>query len=174
MGFSAIDGLVMATRCGSLDPGVVLHLLQAHGLDAEAVQDLLYRHSGLLGVSGISGDMRVLLASSEPSSREAVELFAFRAAREASALACTLEGFDGLVFTGGVGEHAAPVRAMICERLAWLGVRLDPEANQAASGACLVSRGDSRVRVWVIPADEERIIAREALSVVRPAPPGAG
>ena len=130
MGFTALDGLVMGTRCGAIDPGVILYLQQAHGMDAAAVEDLLYRRSGLLGASGISGDMRVLLASGEQAARDAVDLFTFRVAREAGALASTLGGLDGIVFTAGIGEHAPPVRAAVAERLAWLGAALDPEANR--------------------------------------------
>lgn len=164
MGFSALDGLVMGTRCGALDPGVVLHLLRERGMSAEEVEHLLYHRSGLLGVSGLSGDMRVLLASDDPRAREAVELFAFRAAREAGALAAGLGGLDGLVFTAGIGENAAPVRAAICERLSWLGVRLDPAAN--ARGGGRVSARESRVEVWVVPTDEEAMIVRHTREVL--------
>lgn len=158
MGFSALDGLVMATRCGALDPGVVLHLQERYGLDTEEVSDLLYRRSGLLGVSGVSGDMRALLDSADPHAREAVELFVFHVAREIGALAMTLEGLDGVVFTGGVGEHAAPVRSMICERLEWLGARLDGGANAKVREGAVAATG-SRLGLWVIPTDEERIVA---------------
>lgn len=166
MGFSALDGLMMATRCGAVDPGVVIFLQRTLGLDPAATEDLLYRQSGLLGVSGLSGDMRVLLESALPSAREAVELFCFRAAREASALAGVLGGLDGLVFTAGIGEHAPPVRAMICERLAWLGVRLDRDAN-LNGGEGRISAGDSAVEVWIVPADEERVMAAQAVELLR-------
>lgn len=158
MGFSPLDGLLMATRCGVLDPGVVLFLLQAEGMSASEVEDLLYHHSGLLGVSGISGDMRRLLAAPEPAAREAVELFAYRAAREAGALVSSLQGLDGVVFTGGIGENAPAVRADIARRMAWLGVSLDPTAN-ASGGDRLISAPDSRVTVWVLATDEEQVIA---------------
>ena len=167
-GFSALDGLVMATRCGSLDPGVILYLgQQGHGFTD--IEDMLYRRSGLLGVSGLSSDVRVLLASSDPHAREALELFSYRIAAQAGALASALGGLDGLVFTAGVGEHAAPVRAAVCARLAWLGVRLDANAN--AGGAGLVSLPDSPVEVRVIPTDEEAMIARHTRAAV-PAVPG--
>ena len=156
-GFSALDGLMMATRCGSLDPGVILYLGQ-QGHTFAGIEDMLYRQSGLLGVSGVSGDVRVLLASSDPHAREALDLFSYRIAAHTGALASALGGLDGLVFTAGVGEHAAPVRAAVCARLAWLGVRLDDDAN--AAGAALVSLPDSPVEVRVIPTDEEAMIAR--------------
>lgn len=133
MGFSALDGLVMGTRPGAIDPGVLLYLLQVEKLTPKALEDLLYHRSGLKGVSGLSSDMRTLLASDDPRGREAIELFVFRASREMAAMANTLGGLELLVFTGGIGEHAAPIRAMICARLAWLGVRLDDEANDAGA-----------------------------------------
>jgi acetate kinase len=158
MGFTALDGLVMGTRCGTLDAGVVLYMLQEKGLSAAAVQHLLYSESGLLGVSGVSSDMRTLLASPDPHAREAVELFVFRIARETAALAASMGGLDGFIFTAGIGEHAAEVRAMVCERLAWLGVE---------------PGGDGPVAVHVIPTDEEKMIAihtLECLAVLVPAP----
>lgn len=164
MGFTALDGLMMGTRCGALDPGVVLHLQREYGMGLAEVEDVLYRQSGLLGVSGISNDMRALLASEAPSAREAVELFAFRASREAAALVPSLGGLDGLVFTGGIGERAAPVRAMICARLEWLGVAIDEEAN--AADAAVISSHGSRVEVRVVPTDEEAMIARHTLDLV--------
>lgn len=160
MGVTPLDGLVMATRCGSLDPGAVLYLLREGGLDADGLTDLLYHRSGLLGVSGVSGDMRDLLDSRAPAAREAVGLYIHRAAREAAALAASLEGLDGLVFTGGVGENLPRIRALICARLGWLGVSLDAAAN--ARGAGRISSADSGVAVWVIPTDEEIVIARQA------------
>lgn len=165
MGFSPLDGLLMSTRCGSLDPGVVLFLQQAKGMDAGRIEDLLYRRSGLLGVSELSGDMRRLLAAPEPAAREAVELFVFRAAREAGALASSLAGLDGVVFTGGVGENAPSVRNDICRRLAWLGVAIDEAANTGA-GDRLVSGPDSRVRVWVLGTDEEAVIAQACAALI--------
>ena len=155
-GFSALDGLVMATRCGSLDPGVMLYLgRQGHSF--ADIEDILYRRSGLLGVSGISGDVRVLLASGDPHARDAIELFAYRIACEAGGLVSALGGLDGLVFTAGIGEHAPAIRAAVCFRLAWLGLRLDSAAN--ASDAACISTPDSTVEVRVIATDEEAMIA---------------
>lgn len=164
MGFTALDGLPMGRRCGALDPGVVLYLLQTEGMDADAVSDLLYERSGLLGVSGISDDMRELLASPDPRAAEAVALFTYRAGREIGSLAAALGGLDALVFTGGIGEHAAPVRAAICRDTSWLGLELDSGANEAG-GPC-ISRGSSRVAAWVVPTDEERVIARHTACLV--------
>jgi len=164
MSFTALDGLVMGTRCGSLDPGVILYLLQQRGMDAAAVEDLLYHRSGLLGMSGLSSDMRVLLDSADPNAREAVDLFVFRIAREAGAITSTLGGLDGFVFTAGIGENAPRVRAAVCARLAWHGIALDPEANAAGRG--LISTPESRVQVWVIPTDEEAMIARHTLAMI--------
>ncbi len=155
-GFSTLDGLMMGTRCGTLDPGVILYLLQQDGMSAAAVEDLLYHHSGLLGVSGRSFDLRLLhgTADGEP----AIALFCHRAAREAHAVIGSLGGLDALVFTGGIGEHDGLVRAAICDRLAWLGVELDQAAN--AANAREISRTGSRVRVLVLPANEEEAILR--------------
>jgi acetate kinase len=164
MGFSALDGLVMATRCGSLDPGVLLYLLR-QGHDAADIEDMLYHRSGLLGVSGLSADIRTLLASDDPHAAEAVELFIYRIATEAGGLVSALGGLDGLVFTGGIGEHSAPIRQAVCDRLAWLGIRLDPEANIDHAG--LISASDSPVSVWVIPTDEESMIAIHTHSIIQ-------
>ena len=158
MGFSVIDGLMMGTRAGALDPGVVLYLMRERGMSLDAVDELLYQRSGLLGVSGISSDLRVLLASAEPCARAAIELFAYRAAREIGSLAAALGGLDALVFTGGIGEHAAPVRERICAQCAWLDIRLDATAN--ARHATLISTGGAHASAWVIPTDEEIVIAR--------------
>ncbi|HVJ55343.1 MAG TPA: acetate/propionate family kinase [Aliidongia sp.] len=166
MGFTALDGLVMGTRCGSIDPGVVLYLEQECGLMAAQVEDLLYRKSGLLGVSGIASDMRTLLASEDPHAREAVELFVFRIAREIGALTSSLGGLDGLVFTAGIGEHAPEIRALVCARLGWLGAVLDPDAN--ARSAPVISTPESRIEVRVIPTDEEAMIARHTLNAIGP------
>lgn len=163
MGLTALDGLMMATRTGAIDPGVLLHLLAA-GLDVAALTRLLYHESGLLGVSGLSADMRVLLASDAPEAAEAVALFCHRAAAEIAALVPALGGLDGLVFTAGIGEHAAPVRAAICDRLGWLGLALDPAAN--ARGAGTISTPESRVAVRVIATDEERMIARHTRALL--------
>ncbi|GGG47418.1 acetate/propionate family kinase [Chelatococcus composti] len=164
MGFSTLDGIPMATRCGALDPGVLLHLMGQKGLPLGAVEDLLYHRSGLLGVSGISADSRVLLESDDERAREAIELFCFRIAGEIGRLAVTLGGIDGIVFTAGVGENQPRIRAGVCARLGWLGVALDAQAN--AANAPRISTGDSRVAVLVIPTDEEQVIADETLMVV--------
>lgn len=157
MGFTALDGLMMGTRTGSIDPGVVVHLQLQEGFSAGEVESLLYRQSGLLGVSGVSSDMRALHASADPHAAEAIELFVWSAARQASALIGSLEGLDGIIFTAGIGENDPIIRAAICARLAWAGVRLDEGAN--VSGADVISRSDSDVTVRVIPTDEERMIA---------------
>ncbi|MBO9378734.1 acetate/propionate family kinase [Sphingomonas histidinilytica] len=164
MGFTALDGLMMGTRCGSIDPGVALHLETQIGMSPAQVEDLFYNKSGLLGVSGVSSDMRALHGSSDPRAAEAVELFAWRAAREAGALIASLEGLDGLVFTAGIGENDPVVRASICERLAWAGIVLDPESN--ARNTPVISAGNSRIAVRVIPTDEERMIAIHMLNVL--------
>ena len=163
MGFSPLDGLVMSTRCGSLDPAVVLFLQSEGRLTPDKVQDLLYRHAGLLGVSGLSGDMRTLLESDAREAAQAVELFVHQAGREAAAMAAALGGLDGVVFTAGIGEHSAAIRAKICEKLAWLGVELDPDAN-AKGGEARISAPGSRTAAWVMPTDEERVIAAQTLS----------
>jgi acetate kinase len=157
MGFTPLDGLVMATRSGSIDPGAVLHLITACGLSAAEVERLLTRESGLLGVSGISGDMRVLLSSADPQAADAVGLFCYRAIREIGSLVAALGGLDAIVFTAGIGEHSAEIRRRIVTGLAWLGLDLDPAAN-AAHGP-RISRPDSRVAAWVVPTDEEAVIA---------------
>jgi len=158
LGFTALDGLLMGTRCGSLDPGVVLYLIQTRGMDAKAVEKLLYQESGLLGVSGISPDMRTLLASPEAGARLAIELYCYRIRRELGGLAAVLGGLDALVFTGGIGENATEIRARICRDAAWLGVSLDEKAN--AAGARLITTPASRVKAWRIATDEEGVIAR--------------
>jgi acetate kinase len=158
MGFTAVDGLPMGTRCGALDPGVVLYLMDERGMDARAIEKLVYRQSGLLGVSGVSSDMRVLLESDEPRARTAVDLFVYRIGRELGSLAGALGGLDAIVFTGGIGEHAAPLRARICKDAAWLGVQLDEAAN--AKGGPRISAAASRTSAWVIPTNEELMIAR--------------
>jgi acetate kinase len=164
MGLTALDGLVMGTRCGALDPGVVLYLLQQRGMDAAAIEDLLYHRSGLLGVSGMSSDMRALLTSPDPRAAEAVDLFVFRIIREVGALAAALGGLDGLVFTAGIGEHAAPIRARVCGGAAWLGIDLDPAANEA--GGPRITHLESRVSAWVVPTDEDLMIARHTRDVL--------
>jgi acetate kinase len=163
-GFSALEGLVMATRCGSLDPGVILYLARQGHSFAE-IEDVLYRRSGLLGISGVSSDVRVLVESAAPAARDAIESFVYRIAIDVAAMAGALGGLDGLVFTAGIGEHCAAVRAAVCARLAWLGVRLDAASN-AASAPC-ISADDSKVQVLVIPANEEATIARHTLELLK-------
>jgi len=158
MGFTAIDGLPMGTRTGTLDPGVILYLLQHDGMDAKSIERLLYERSGLLGVSGLSSDMRTLLASDTAAAREAIGLFVYRIGRELGSLAAALGGLDAFVFTGGIGEHAAEIRAEVCRQAGWVGIILDEEAN--ARGAPLISRPDSAVAVWVVPTDENLMVAR--------------
>ena len=156
-GFSALDGLMMATRCGLLDPGVLLYLGRQWYSFAD-IEAMLYHQSGLLGVSGISGDVRTLLASNDPHAVEAIDLFTYRIASQAGALIAALGGLDGLIFTAGIGEHAPPIRAAVCQRLGWLGLRLDPVAN--AAGAGRISTPDSAIDVRVIATNEEVTIAR--------------
>ena len=158
MGFSTLDGLVMGTRSGSMDPGVLLYLLQQRRMTTGAIEDLLYRQSGLLGISGISNDMRVLLDSPAPRAREAIELFVYRIVRETGSLAAALGGIDALVFTGGIGEHAPIIRAMVCTQLRWLGLELDADAN--LRNASHISTSTSAVRACVVQTDEEIVIAR--------------
>ena len=162
-GFSALDGLVMATRCGRLDPGVLLYLAQ-QGHSTADIEDILYRRSGLLGVSGISGDVRVLLNSADPHASEALDLFTYAIAYEAGSLVSALGGLDGLVFTAGIGEHAPAIRSAVAERLSWLGLRLDEAAN--AENAGCISKPDSRIEVRVIPTNEEAMIARHTLATL--------
>ena len=164
LGFSTIDGLMMGTRCGNLDPGVVLHLMETKGLTVKDMTRLLYKESGLLGVSGISQDMRTLLASDKPEAREAVDLFCYRIARELGSLTAAAGGIDALVFTGGIGEHAAEVRRRVCLQSEWLGIRLDPEAN--ARHDIVISAGNSSVDVLVIPTNEEWMMAHHAQTLL--------
>ncbi len=165
MGFTALDGLVMGTRCGSLDPGVILYLEQERGMTAAKVEDLLYRRSGLLGVSGgIASDMRTLLASTSARAREAIELFVFHIARQIGALTSSLGGLDGLVFTAGIGEHASAIRSMVCSRLDWLGAEIDRESN--ARDAPVISTAGSGVEIRIVPTDEEAMIARHTLDAI--------
>jgi acetate kinase len=164
MGFTALDGLPMGTRCGELDAGVVLHLIQQKGMSAEALVDLLYRRSGMLGLSGISSDFRELLASDNPRARFAVEVFCYRVAGHIASLAAALGGLDGIVFTAGVGENAAPVRNAICRACEWLGLELDEAAN--GNHKERISRPNSRVAAYVIKTDENLMIARHARALV--------
>lgn len=163
MGFSALDGLPMGTRPGSLDAGALLWLMRERGMDVEALEDLLYRDSGLLGVSGVSNDMRALLASDAPRAELAVDWFAWRAAQELAALAVSLGGLDALVFTAGIGENSPQVRARICEHAAWMGLRVDPAAN--AGGGPRIDVGGTP-SVWVLPTNEEAMIARHTRDVL--------
>lgn len=160
MGFCAVDGLMMGTRSGSLDPGVVLYLMAQKGMSASEIENLIYTKSGLLGISGISSDMRALLSSKEPRAGLAIDLYVYRVQRELGSLAAALGGLDSMVFTGGIGENAAPIRERVCRDAGWLGVQLDPTAN--TKGGPKISAPESRVSVWVIPTNEELMIARHA------------
>lgn len=164
MGFTAVDGLMMGTRCGNIDPGVILYLMDELKMDTRAVEDLIYKRSGLLGVSGVSSDMRTLLDSDDPRARFAVGLFTYRIGRELGSLAAALEGLDALVFTGGIGERAPLIRERVGRQAGWLGVELDPAANQG--GGPRISSDASRVPAWVIPTDEELMIARHTFDTI--------
>ena len=164
MGFTAADGLPMGTRCGSLDPGVMLYLMDELRMDARSIEKLIYQQSGLLGVSGISSDMRTLQASSDPAAKAAIDLFVYRIGRELGSLAAALRGLDAIVFTAGIGEHSASLRARVCRDAAWLGVDLDQRANEG-NGPRLTTAA-SRVAAWVIPTDEELMIARHTRRVL--------
>jgi acetate kinase len=164
MGFSTLDGIPMATRCGALDPGVLLHLLGPKGRTLKDAEDMLYHKSGLIGVSGISADTRDLLKDPRAEAREAIDLFCLRVAGEVGRMATTLGGLDSIVFTAGIGEHQPEIRAAISAHLAWLGLTIDSDAN--AENATAISGADSRIGVFVIPTDEEQVIADEAISVL--------
>jgi acetate kinase len=164
MGFTALDGLPMGTRCGALDPGVVLHLIRAYGMDADAIEAMLYHDCGLKGVSGISNDMRDLLASDDPRAAQTVELFVWYIAKQLGALAAVLGGLDAFVFTAGIGERSPEIRKRVCARAGWLGIELDDAANDA--GGPRISRAASKVAVFAIPTDEEQMIARHTLAVL--------
>ena len=163
MGFSTVDGLMMGTRSGTLDPGILLYLMDELKMDGRAIEQLIYRQSGLLGVSGISSDMRTLQASSDPHAQFAIALFCYRIGRELGSLAAVLGGLDALVFTGGIGEHAAPIRERIVHAAGWLGLALDPVAN-AHNGPCISTPGAASA--WVIPTDEEQMIARHTDALI--------
>lgn len=163
MGFSALDGVPMATRCGALDPGVTLRLID-EGMGAREIEDLLYHRSGLLGISGISADTRDLLQNDASEAKEALDIFCFRIAGEVARLAATLEGLDALVFTAGIGEHQPEIRAAVCARLGWLGVEIDAALNK--SNAEIISNPKSRIAVYVIPTDEQQVIAEETLKIL--------
>lgn len=173
MGFTAVDGLPMGTRCGALDPGVVLYLIEELGMDVASVQKLMYEQSGLLGVSGISSDMRTLEASDDPRARAAIGLLIYRIGRELGSLSAALGGLDAIVFSGGIGESSSALRAAVCAGAAWLGVKLDAQANTApqsgGDGVVRISTPDSRVAVWVIPANEELMIARHTQDILEQA-----
>jgi acetate kinase len=164
MSFTAVDGLPMGTRCGALDPGVILYLLDERGMDARSIESLLYNQSGLLGVSGISSDMRTLLASSEARAKLAIDLYVYRIRRELGSLAAALDGLDAIVFTAGIGENSPVIRERVCREAAWLGVELDSTANER--GGPSISRPGSRVSAWVIPTNEELMIARHTRRVL--------
>jgi acetate kinase len=164
MGFTAVDGLPMGTRCGAIDPGVMIYLMDERGMDARALEKLIYQQSGLLGVSGVSSDMRVLLESAEPRAKVAVDLFIYRIGRELGSLAAALGGLDAIVFTAGIGERSIPIRERVCRQAAWLGVELDTQAN--AKHGPRISTASSRVAAWVVPTNEELMIARHTREVL--------
>lgn len=164
MGFTPADGLPMGTRCGALDPGVILYLMDERKMDARAIERLLYSESGLLGVSGISSDMRTLLASADPSARLAIDLYVYRIRLELGSLAAALGGLDAIVFTAGIGENAPAIRERVCRDAAWLGIELDAAAN--ARGGPRISAPGSRVSAWVVPTNEELMIARHTQRVL--------
>lgn len=165
MGFTAVDGLVMGTRCGAIDPGVLIYLMDEHKMDSRAITDLIYRKSGLLGVSGISSDMRQLRQSDAPAAREAIDLFVYRIVREIGSLAAALGGVDGLVFTAGIGENDATTRLAVAAGCTWLGLGLDEERNAAGNGR--ISSDRSAVEAWVVPTDEEYMIARHVADTLK-------
>jgi acetate kinase len=164
MGFTAVDGLMMGTRCGSIDPGVLIYLMDEHRMNARALETLIYKDSGLFGVSGLSSDMRTLRRSLEPHAREAIALFVYRIVREIGSLAAALGGLDGLVFTGGIGQADKKTRHEVAAGCEWLGARIDKERNALGEG--LISSDESSLPMWVIPTDEERVIARHTASVL--------
>jgi acetate kinase len=164
MGFTALEGLMMGTRCGSIDPGVLLYLIQDRKMDALEIEQLIYKQSGLLGVSGISSDMRALRACDEPAAKEAISLFIYRIVREIGSLTAALGGLDGLVFTGGIGQRDAKTRSEVVAGCDWLGATLDERANTGDEGR--IDAATSRMPIWVIATDEERVIARHTASVI--------
>lgn len=164
MGFTALDGLMMGTRCGAIDPGVLLYAIQERGFTAHEVSDILYNESGLLGVSGLSSDMRKLEASADPNAKEAIALYVYRAVREIGALVAVLGGLDALVFTGGIGEHSHEIRAMICDKLGWIGVELDAQSNIRHEN--VIGTIANRTGVFAVATDEELIIAQHVLRLL--------
>ncbi|MFL6735377.1 MAG: acetate/propionate family kinase [Sphingomicrobium sp.] len=168
MGFTAVEGLMMGTRCGSIDPGVIIYLMDERQMDARAIEDLIYRKSGLLGVSGITSDMRSLRASEDPMARKAIDLFVYRIVREIGSLAAALGGLDGLIFTGGIGEADANTRREVAAGCAWLGAAIDEQANTVGRGR--IDAASSRLPVWVLPTDEELVIARHTAALLSGGP----
>jgi acetate kinase len=164
MGFTAVEGLMMGTRCGSLDPGVILYLMRQQGMDDAEIEDLIYRKSGLLGVSGISPDMRTLRSSADPAAREAIDLFVYRIVREIGSMAAAAGGVDALVFSAGIGENDPAARAEVVQGCGWLGAALDPDRNSKCSG--LISANDSRIPVLVIATNEELMIVRHTIAAL--------
>jgi acetate kinase len=165
MGFTAVDGLPMGTRSGALDPGVILYLLDQRGMDARAIEKLIYSESGLLGVSGVSSDMRTLMASDAPRARLAIDLYVYRIGRELGSLAAALGGLDAIVFTGGIGENSAEIRERVCRQARWLGVKLDEQANR--NGGPRIGGATGSVGAWVVPTNEELMIARHTRNVLQ-------
>jgi acetate kinase len=163
MGFTAVDGLMMGTRCGSIDPGVLIYLMSEHRMNARDLQDLIYKRSGLLGVSGISSDMQLLRASDDPRAKEAIDLFVYRIVREIGSLSAALGGLDGIVFTGGIGQRDAKTRREVIAGCDWLGASIDETANERADSR--IEASSSKLPIWVLPTDEERIIARETAAL---------
>jgi acetate kinase len=166
MGFSALDGLPMGTRCGALDPGVILFLLEEKKMDASAIEKLLYKESGLLGVSGVSSDVRELLQSNDARAKLALDLYIYRIGRELGSLAAALGGLDAIVFTAGIGENAVSIRERVCRDAQWLGVELDSAANKKPDKSGLITKASSRVAAWVLATNEELMIAQHTLRVL--------
>ena len=164
MGFTAVEGLMMGTRCGSIDPGVLIYLMDEHGMDARALENLVYKKSGLLGVSGITSDMRTLRASDDPKAREAIDLFIYRIVREIGSLAAAVGGVEGLIFTGGIGQRDAKTRQEVVAGCAWLGAAIDEQSN--AKGEGRIDAPSSSIPIWVLPTDEERVIARHTAALL--------
>ena len=164
MGFTAVEGLVMGTRCGSIDPGVLIYLMDEHGMDTRAIEALVYKKSGLLGVSGLTSDMRTLRQSSDPKAREAIDLFVYRIVREIGSLTAALGGLDGLVFTGGIGQRDSKTRREVVAGCEWLGAAIDETAN--AAGEMRIDSTSSKIPIWVLPTDEERVIARSTATLL--------
>ena len=165
MGFTTLDGLMMGTRCGSIDPGILIYLMEEKGLSMKEIKQILYKESGLLGISNITGDAKKLIASHDPKAKEALDLFCYRAVQELGSLIATLEGLDILVFTGGIGEHAAIIRKKICNHLKWLGLKLSHNKNER--NAHIITTSTSKIKVCIIPTNEELMIAKRAFSFIK-------